>query len=75
MRIKGQILNQVIKYLSTKLAENNSFQRLSLMAHGKIETLRREGLEHVVNPNLGKNSAIQMIHRLIESGKSLLRGR
>ena len=75
MPLKGHILNQVIKYLSSKLAENYSFQRLSLTTHQKLEAMRREALEQVVNPDLARNYVNRIIHRWIENGKIFLKGK
>ena len=56
MALKSHIINQIIKYLASKLAENHSFQRFSLNAHEKMEGIRRATLNEFINHDPTQNS-------------------
>ena len=73
MAFKGQIINQIIKYLASKLAENHSFQKLSLNAHEKIEGMRRASMEEFINSDPTQTSIRRLLSKLIESGKDFLK--
>ncbi len=69
MPLKGQILNRIIAYLSSKLAENHSFQKLSLRTHEKIEGLRRNAVDEFINHDPAQLSIRRLLSKLIKSGK------
>ena len=73
MSFKGQIFNEVVKYLSSKLAENNSFQKLSLRAHERIEGMRRAALNEFQSPDITQTSMRRLLNKFIESGKDFLK--
>jgi hypothetical protein len=74
MPFKGRILNEIIKYVSFKLAENHSFQKLSLRAHEKIEGMRRTASDEFLNPDTIQRSSVRrLLIKLIESAKEFLK--
>ena len=73
MPLKGHIINQFIKYVAGKLADNHSFQRLSLLTHEKIEGLRRAAIDEIVNPDPSQASIRRLLNKIIETGKDFLK--
>lgn len=73
MLLKGQIINRLINYVSGKLAENHSFQKLSLLTHDKIEGLRRATIGEIVSPDSSQASIRRLMDKLIESGRDFLK--
>ena len=73
MVLKGRILNQIINYLASKLAENQSFQKISFNAHEKIEGIRRAAMDEFINSDPAQTSIKRLISKLIESGRDFLK--
>lgn len=73
MALKATIINEFIKYLASKLAENQSFQRLSLNAHEKIEGLRRTTMNEFINYDPVQTSIRRIVNKLIKSGKDFIK--
>jgi len=73
MSFKGRIFSEFVKYISSKLAENNSFQKLSLRAHERIEGMRRAALDEFLSPDITQTSMRRLLNKLIESGKDFLK--
>ena len=71
MLLKSQIINQIIKFLSTKLAENQSFQKLSLFTHEKIEGVRHATLKEISSRDLHQ-SIQRLLNKIIESGTDFI---
>ena len=72
MPLKGQILEKVIAYISSKLAENQSFQKLSLRTHEKIEGIHRTAEDEFLNHDPAQVSFRRLLSKLIKSGKDFL---
>lgn len=73
MALKGRILNQIINYLASKLAENQSFQKLSLNAHEKIQGMRQATINEFINSDATQILIRRLLNKLIESGRDFLR--
>lgn len=73
MPFKGRILNEIMKYVSSKLAENHSFQKLSLRTHERLEGLRRAALDEFISPDNTQISMRRLLNKLIEAGKDFLK--
>lgn len=73
MALKATIINQIINYLASKLAENQAFQRLSLNAHDKIEGLRRTAMNEFINRDPVQTSIRGIMNKLIESVKDFIK--
>ena len=73
MSFKGRIFSEFVKYISSKLAENNSFQKLSLRAHERIEGMRRAALDEFLSPDITQTSMRRLLNKFIESGKDFLK--
>lgn len=73
MPLKGRILNQIIEYLASKLAENQSFQKISLRTHERIQVMRRAALDEFLSPDTTQTSVRRLLSKLIESGKDFLK--
>lgn len=73
MQLRSRVIDQIIKYLSGKLAENESFQRLSLNAHEKIEGIRRSALDEIANSDPAQTSLRKLLNKMIQSGKDFLK--
>lgn len=73
MPFKGRIFNEVVKYLSSKLAENHSFQKLSLRTHERIEGMRSAALKEFISPFNAQTSMRRLLSKFIEIGKKFLK--
>lgn len=73
MPLQSRVISQIIKYLSGKLAENESFQRLSLSAHEKVEGMRRSALNEISNSDPTQTSIHGLLNKMIQSGKDFLK--
>lgn len=71
MPLKGAIYSQIIDYVAFKLAENKSFQKISLNIHDKIQELHRTSINELINSDSTKVSINKVLNKLIETGKNL----